>query len=521
MSETFLEELQRYVGFAAGDEQALRSLAPHATPHLRRIADEFYDRLSQHEEADRVFSGPEQVERLKVTLQQWMRELMSGPWDEAYYERRARIGRRHVQIALPQRYMFAAMDVIRIELAGIAQSAFDADLDARTAVISALHRIIDIELAIMLETYREAFVHKVQHLERLEKVHLELRLALSEARYDEVVEKGEALITTMDAHGRILLFNAKCEAVTGLARADASGRPWLEVFVPPADRDAVAEAQRAALTGTNARPYEGPVAGAAGAPRRVRWTFTTLPGGTEPVVCAIGLDITDEHDLAVRTRRAERLAALGTMAAGLAHEIRNPLNAAHLQLSVASRRLSRGPHDEGVLQAVELADSEIARLAVLVDDFLRFARPQPLRLARTDLRAVAAATVELVAPEAAAASLELTLEPGEPVWAELDREKMTQILLNLLRNAIEASGPGGRVRIAVEASGSGARLVVEDDGRGLTADAPIFEPFFTTKEQGTGLGLSIVHRIVSDHCGTVEVESRPGRTVFAILLPAT
>ena len=521
MTETFLEELRRYVGFAARDEGALRSLAPHADSHLHRIAEQFYDRLSQHEEARRVFSGPEQVERLKGMLQQWMRELMLGPWDEAYYQRRARIGRRHVQIALPQRYMFAAMDVIRIELASIAQAAFDADLEARTAVISALHRIIDIELAIMLETYREAFVHKVQHLERLEKVHLELRLALSEARYDEVVEKGEALITTMDLQGRILLFNAKCEAVTGMARAAAAGRPWLEVFVPAADRDAVAQAQRAALTGQRARPYEGPVEAAAGAPRRVRWTFTTLPGGAEPVTCAIGLDVTDEHDLAVRTRRAERLAALGTMAAGLAHEIRNPLNAAHLQLNVASRRLARGAHDEGVLQAVQLADSEMSRLAVLVEDFLRFARPQPLRLARTDLRAVAAATVDLVTPEAASASIALTLDPGEPVWAELDREKMTQVLLNLLRNAVEAGGPGGRVRVSVEGSGLGARLMVEDDGRGLPGDAPIFEPFFTTKEQGTGLGLSIVHRIVSDHGGTVEVDSRPGRTLFAIILPAT
>src|SRR4051812_25094053 len=125
------DEMKRYVRFGTEDEAALRALAPHAKPHYPRIAEEFYALLGGHEEANRVFSGPEQVARLQSTLCDWMRLLLRGPWDHDYYERRARIGRVHVRIALPQRYMFGAMDLIRLSLTRIAQDAFEARPELR------------------------------------------------------------------------------------------------------------------------------------------------------------------------------------------------------------------------------------------------------------------------------------------------------------------------------------------------------------------------------------------------------
>ncbi|HEU5056976.1 MAG TPA: protoglobin domain-containing protein, partial [Kofleriaceae bacterium] len=257
--ESFFEELKRYVRFGPDEEAALRELAPHARPYFDEIAEAFYDRLSNHERARRVLSGPEQVERLKGTLVAWLESLLMGPWDEAYHQRRARIGRRHVEIDLPQRYMFAAMDHIRIALSRIANLSFREDVGRRLQITSALHKILDLELAIMLESYREAFIERVQYLERLEKVNLERRLAVTSAQYDEVVEKGEALITTMDAAGCILLFNAKCEAVTGVPRETAAGRPWVELFTAPGERDVVAALHRDALAGLACHPYEGSV----------------------------------------------------------------------------------------------------------------------------------------------------------------------------------------------------------------------------------------------------------------------
>ena len=527
MDETFFEELKRYVRLGDGDQAALRGLLDHARPHFPAISELFYQRLAQHEEARRVFSGPAQIERLKGTLVVWMEQLMAGPWDEAYFARRARIGRVHVHINLPQRYMFGAMNLVRIELLSLAQSRYADQHDQRARAVIALHKILDLELAIMLETYRDGSIDKVQYLERLEKATLRQQLEVTEARYEEVVEKAEALISTIDSDGHILLFNAKCEASTGLSREQASGSSWLDLFVAPERRQEVASWQRDALAGRTCPAYEGPVQpptldlapAAPGPPRRVRWHFTTLPGTGRPVLCAIGIDVTEEFELSTRTRQAERLAALGTLAAGLAHEIRNPLNAAHLQLNVARRRLTRTAGDSGALAAVNLAESEMRRLAGLVDEFLQFARPQPLRVANGDLRATAEVTLALVEPEGADAGVRVSLLPGEPVLAQFDDEKIKQVLLNLLHNAIEATTSGGRVELAVTGSDHEVALTVKDDGRGLPVDGLVFEPFYTTKETGTGLGLSIVHRIVSDHGGVVAVSSRPGETIFRVSFP--
>ncbi len=168
MAETVLEELKRYVRFDEGDERALRALHPAAAPQLERVADVFYDRILAHDEARKALVGGEsQVGHLRVTLVAWMDTLLRGPWDEAYWAQRYRIGRVHVRIGLPQQYMFGAMNVIRTELMRISWERFHAEPETLERVRNAVSKILDLELAIMLHSYRDDLLAQQARVERL------------------------------------------------------------------------------------------------------------------------------------------------------------------------------------------------------------------------------------------------------------------------------------------------------------------------------------------------------------------
>jgi signal transduction histidine kinase len=224
-----------------------------------------------------------------------------------------------------------------------------------------------------------------------------------------------------------------------------------------------------------------------------------------------------------RTRQQEKLAAVGMLAAGLAHEIRNPLNGAQLHIAFLERSLRRSGADADSCEAVRVVEEEIKRLSMLVTEFLDFARPNPLRRSPIDLRALSERVLQLAAADAEQAHVVLAPDfAPKPIMVQVDSGKIEQVLLNLVRNAIEALSPsgGGRVTLRVRLKPRWGMIEVEDDGPGLPGnEAPIFDAFFSTKPNGTGLGLAIVHRIVTDHRGTIDFESEPGRTLFRIGLP--
>ncbi|GEJ59162.1 sensor histidine kinase [Anaeromyxobacter diazotrophicus] len=168
MEETLFDELKRYVGWSEVDERALRALHASAAPHFPAVAEVFYATILGHEGAKRSLTGGEsQVGHLKITLQRWLDTLLRGPWDEAYYQNRSRIGRYHVRIELPQHYMFGAMNVVRRELNAIVDDTYRTSPDALKTVREALGRILDLELAVMLHTFREDLVAQSARAERL------------------------------------------------------------------------------------------------------------------------------------------------------------------------------------------------------------------------------------------------------------------------------------------------------------------------------------------------------------------
>jgi signal transduction histidine kinase len=168
MPESLLEELKRYVGWGPEDERALRALHGLAAPRFPAIAEVFYAAILEHQDARKALAGGEQqVGRLKVTLQRWLDTLLRGPWDDDYFEARCRIGRVHVKIDLPQHYMFGGMNVVRQQLNQI----IDEDYLSRPADLKparmAVGRALDLELAIMLHTYREDLLAAQARQERL------------------------------------------------------------------------------------------------------------------------------------------------------------------------------------------------------------------------------------------------------------------------------------------------------------------------------------------------------------------
>jgi signal transduction histidine kinase len=237
----------------------------------------------------------------------------------------------------------------------------------------------------------------------------------------------------------------------------------------------------------------------------------------------------EKRDLARRAQMAEKLATVGTMTAGLSHEIRNPLNAASLQLQVLERRIQKlGKEDQpALLEPLSLVRDEIKRLNHVLEDFLQLARSRDLVPVELDVRAVVEKVLDFLGGELERRQLTLERELPEGLPSIAGEEpKLRQVLVNLLLNAFEATPAGGKVRVSARAADAGetgrVALVVEDSGGGIppAEREQIFEPFFTTKAQGSGLGLSIVHSVVAQHGGSISVgQSRYGGARFVVELP--
>jgi signal transduction histidine kinase len=353
----------------------------------------------------------------------------------------------------------------------------------------------------LLDTVRRALEQASLYRER-ERLLVELER--SEGRHRELVELMPAFVLALDAQGAISTWNRQLEQVTGFSRSEMLGKPGN------------------VLVGTDEQARDLPLK--SGEARKVRWNRAEVAGPDgAPTVYAVGIDVTNEEEMLRRVLRAERLAAVGTMAAGLAHEVRNPLNSASLQLTVLERRLERGEGVDRTIPIARIIKGEIDRLDRLVRDFLAFSKPNPLDPRPVDLPRLLNAVKDLIAPEAEATGVSVTTEATAAVrLASGDTERLRQVLLNLTRNAVEAMhAKGGHLVLRARNTQATVTIDIEDDGPGFPADLPVFDAFFTTKDQGTGLGLALVHRIVTDHGGTIQVESRPGRTCFSVSLPVS
>lgn len=502
MDAEVLEELKRDRRFDDARAAKLASVREKVAPHFEGIVETFYERLLANPRQAEVFEDEAQVARQKAHLRDWLQTLLGGVYDHAYFVRRSRIGKVHVAIGLPSRYMVSMMGVLREGL----ERAFEDELDhlpasERTELADVLRQVLDLELVVMLESYREDSERRLQAKERLATLG-QLSTAIGHELRRRPTEGG-AMIFGLDAQGQVVFAND----ADALFPADHGPGRLVEM---PALRDAVAKIRSGPI---KTAVVETEI-DASGHARAFRWTLTRLADVSAGVaIVAVGTDVSDERRRRRERTEREALAAVGLLTAGLAHEIRNPLNAASLQLHLLRKRAAKQPDADGLGAKIDIVEHELARLTTMLDEFLTLARPDTFTTQDVDLGGVLERVVQLERPVFEAHGLTLELEVAEAARAVRgDAARLEQVVLNLVRNAREAMRAHdlcGRVQVRAALRGDGLVLVtVDDEGPGVPAGEDLFQPFVTTKAAGTGLGLSIVAKIVSLHGGELGLQPR-------------
>lgn len=372
----YFDDIKDYVGFTGSDTRRLEALYPVVKPHFETTVDKFYTALERNEHTREVFESPEQVERLRHSLHDWLDTVFSGPHDESYFTQRLRIGRQHVNVGLRPQYMFGAMNIVRIDLIDHVLNHDELPVDRGSAVES-IERILDLELSIMLHSY-----------------------------WDAVIDE-------------------KSEAAAALA-------------------------------------------------------------------------------------------------SGLAHEIRNPLNAIGLNMTLLERRLSGEVEQEAFQPMLSSIRSELRRIESLTKDIQDFAKPMEVQRSWHDTGEFFEDLEMLHGPTLDDSDIAFAVDVDRPCPIYCDPDRLKQALVNLLKNAVEAIDERGRIELEAKCAGPRTIIEITDDGEGMqpTATDQVFDLFFTTKPSGTGIGLPIVKKIIDAHRGSIDVKSSPGSgTTFRIVIP--
>ena len=335
---------------------------------------------------------------------------------------------------------------------------------------------------------------------------------------DRLIDGGSALVAAVDAKGAVTVFNGALELATSLRRDAVLGLKLVDL-VAPAERHAAAAAVQAALLGAPDVTLEVHLGGPA-----CLFSATALlaADGHPEGVLLVGQDLTQLKQLEARALQAEKLATLGRLATDIAHEIVNPLTTVSMYAEVLRQR----PRDEADAQKLQRIGESADRILRFARELLGYARPtrEPAEPVSLDEVIEQAAKFCREAIEGRKAHLELRLA-SPAVVVRGHRQKLTQVFVNLLTNAAQAVGPGGKIAVSTALLEGMGEARVEDDGPGMPPGVRdrLFEPFFSTKPegQGSGLGLSIVRGIVESAGGSIAVRTAPGEgTAFTVRLPS-
>jgi PAS domain S-box-containing protein len=499
-------QLQAYVGWASADEAQVRLIAPMLEPYLIGLVDDFYEEIHRHPEVRSVITGGAgQVERLKGSLLSWVHDLLSGVYDEDYVGRRWRVGLRHVEIGLDQIYANAALSRLRVGMLRALGDHWRGDPPGLMEATLSLTKLLDLDMAIIEDAYQAEASTALQRTERL------ATMGRAEERFRLLVQNSSDVITVLAADGTVYYQSPSIERILGYRPADRVGKNVLtESIVHPEDK----EKKHAFLDAAASRPGETVTAEFRLRHADGSWRDIEAVGQNLIAEPSVGAIIANYRDISERRRaeeralRSERLAAIGQMVAGLAHESRNALQRCQACLEMLALADKDRPRSLDLIARIGRAQDDLHRL---FEDVRSYAAPIRLERHTASVRDIwrgAWADLETQIEGRATSIRELAgdVEPS----CNVDAFRLGQVFRNLFDNALAACADPVEISVHCEAATvdghPGLRIRVRDNGPGLDAEqaGKLFEPFYTTKTRGTGLGLAIARRIVDAHGGRID-----------------
>ena len=357
-----------------------------------------------------------------------------------------------------------------------------------------------------------------------EQIQLSKEVRCAERHLASVVDSASDIVLSTDTEGRIMTWNPAAERISGYRAGDVKGRSLFEYFAKEHREDAKAFLSTLELQ-EGPRTADWILLTADEASVFVSWVFSTMKDEASHTtgVVAVGRDQTERRKLEVQRLQREKLAALGVMAGGIAHELCNPLAVCS---SAAQFLMNDGIKPEFRRECAVKVQNGITRASAIIENVLTFARPsEEADFVPLDIVAVLDEMFRLVAYEARTQKIELVPDlPNERIIVNGNKGLLQQVFINLFLNAIKSMTKGGKLRTSAARSGSEVLIRVADTGCGIPQEAlaKVFDPFYTMLPMGadTGLGLSLCYSIVKEHLGSIEVESTVGvGTTMTVRLP--
>jgi signal transduction histidine kinase len=542
------ERLSQHVGWEDRDAELLRRTLPAITEVIPEIIDDFYVAIRRNPETAKIITGgAAQIERLKSSLTVWLHELFSGATDSAYLDARRQVGKRHVDIGLPPSYTNVAMGLLRTRLCRHLRATCPLG-QATEEAIDALCKRMDLDLALITDAYHREFLSRQQPVNqsRIRQQRALVKLshrALSSSELSSLFEYAVLLVADSLAADQCAILEWQehentlaLRASFGLQLPDLA-ETTIAMTAPHQAARILRERQILTVDDCRAHaempvtplPGHEKVVSMAGAPlwsEQRPWGVLLvhtlqqrnfLPGDQDCLQAMANVLSASlgRRDTEAKMLQAERLAAIGQMITGIAHEARNSLQRIQACTEMLQLEFPAENHVSHLIQRIERAQFDLTRL---FDEVRGYAAPLSLMREHVDLRQLwrnAWSELQPLSRQHSAALQDDQLNDVD-LMVHADSFRLTQVFRNLFENAIASGSDQTVVAIRVEdhseRSPRTVRIQISDNGPGFTeaAQSRAFDPFFTTRTKGTGLGLPISRRIVEAHGGSIEIDTRHG-----------